>query len=244
MTHHDYVSKLTKWSLTVWSILFFGLMENVNGTESFQKIAEDKQTRITSAAISEFAHQGYRKSSMNVICDNAGISKGSLFQYFTSKQGLFKAIVDFAEERVKNYLRQVRDETETLNFFDRLSQILRSGLQFIDNHPFLAQIYFNVLQTNDSPFGNEIIANLNDKSCHFIEKLIISGISRGELHNDRDPARTAFFINAILEKFLRSYYSEFLTRGSGLYQASDETVDAWIAELNEFLKLGIQERDL
>lgn len=39
------------------------------------------------------------------------IAKGSIFQYFGDKSGLFMYVFGVAMERVKNYLRDVRDSS-------------------------------------------------------------------------------------------------------------------------------------
>jgi AcrR family transcriptional regulator len=54
------------------------------------------QIKILDAALNQFAEKGYDLASTNVICGNAGVSKGTVFKYFATKRSLFSAV--FARE--------------------------------------------------------------------------------------------------------------------------------------------------
>ncbi len=54
------------------------------------------------------------------MVERVGIAKGSLFQYFGSKEGLFRVIFDYAVELVRQSLRQVKKETSGADFFERI----------------------------------------------------------------------------------------------------------------------------
>ena len=62
----------------------------------FFDVKKDKQDAIINAALHTFALKGYKDASTDVIVKEAGISKGLLFHYFTSKQGLYDFICDYS----------------------------------------------------------------------------------------------------------------------------------------------------
>ncbi len=51
--------------------------------------SEAKRTRIIDAAMHHFAEQGYHAARVGDIAAQLGIAKGSIFQHFGSKDGLF-----------------------------------------------------------------------------------------------------------------------------------------------------------
>jgi AcrR family transcriptional regulator len=63
--------------------------------DGFEKIAEEKQKRIMDAGIIEFAAKGFIAANINIIAKNAGISIGSMYNYFDSKESLFLTIADY-----------------------------------------------------------------------------------------------------------------------------------------------------
>ena len=63
-------------------------------TKMFSDLCEEKRNKIVEICIAEFSQHGYINSSTNRIIRNAGISKGSLFKYFKSKEELYFYILD------------------------------------------------------------------------------------------------------------------------------------------------------
>jgi AcrR family transcriptional regulator len=53
----------------------------------------ERQNRILDAAIKVFAEAGFPGASMEEIARQAGLSKPTLYQYFTSKEALFEAMM-------------------------------------------------------------------------------------------------------------------------------------------------------
>ncbi|HMK36370.1 MAG TPA: TetR/AcrR family transcriptional regulator [Desulfomonilaceae bacterium] len=220
-------------------------MKNVEspGTELFDKLPPEKQEKVFQAAVGEFASKGYKNASMNSLVKIAGISKGSLFQYFKTKRNLFDGVMGIATHRVKLYLKRVRDDTQEMDFYDRLEHLLRSGFEFIDRHPLLARIYFHLLQSAETPSGSEEIIQLRMQGNEFLADLIREGAVRGEFRTDMDIPRLAFLINALLETLLRAYYTEFLASGLGLYRGNAAELDLWVATTLDFVRKGTENRE-
>ncbi len=192
-------------------------------TKMFLQLDEEKRERVLNAAINEFADNNYNNASMNVVVKSAGISKGALFKYFKNKAGLFAFVYKMALGRVKDYLRKVRDESASDDFFSRLRKVMLAGLDFISAHPGLAAIYYRILFTGDSPYKREIVAEVHRESLAFIEELIEQGIERGDLRPDLDPGTSAFMVEAVVDRFVHTYHSRFQhRRRSGTHDHSTE----------------------
>lgn len=57
--------------------------------------------RIVNAAVQVFAEKGFHKTKMSDIAKKLGVSKGTIYQYFKSKEDLFKAVVQIPLEKVR-----------------------------------------------------------------------------------------------------------------------------------------------
>ena len=106
---------------------------NNTSTNKFEQLAYLKQKSIIDASVNEFANNGFKNASVNKIVEKAGISKGSLFNYFKSKNLLFDHIYAIALREVKSYLTKVRDESEIDEFFTRFSKIINSCIFVVYN---------------------------------------------------------------------------------------------------------------
>ena len=101
-------------------------------TQRFIHLSEDKQKRIIEASINEFARVPFEKVSINRIIQDAGISRGSFYQYFEDKRDLQEFMLeDFKKQlggEVKDYLDEKRGDL--FQFFeDALSEVVRVGMQ-------------------------------------------------------------------------------------------------------------------
>ncbi len=208
-------------------------------TNMFLKLDEEKRERVLSAAINEFADKNYNNASMNVVVKAAGISKGALFKYFRSKAGLFGFVYKMALGRVKDYLRQVRDESEAEDFFTRLEKVMLAGLDFIHGHPGLAAIYYRIVFAGDSPFKREIVEEVHRESLAFIKSLIQKGIERGELRSDLDPELSAFMVEAVVDRFVHAHHAQFWGQSGSENRLSHMDTNRETEGIVKMLKCGM-----
>ncbi|HEO7325592.1 TPA: TetR/AcrR family transcriptional regulator, partial [Streptococcus agalactiae] len=60
--------------------------------------------RLLENAKKEFKRNGFEKTSLNVICKNAGITTGALYKRFSTKEDLFNSLVEKPANRLKEFL--------------------------------------------------------------------------------------------------------------------------------------------
>lgn len=81
--------------------------------------AETSRSLIRSAR-QHFFEQGYSAASMEVICEDAGVTRGALYHNFGGKTGLFEAVVRQINTEVGDrILESVAEERPTLDGFIR-----------------------------------------------------------------------------------------------------------------------------
>ncbi len=132
--------------------------------KTFQKLSDAKQERITRIAVEEFSEKGYARASINHIVSRLGIAKGSIFQYFGDKKGLFLFVLNSAMEKGRDYLRTVRDQTGNESLFTRLEASLLAGHFFLQKHPMIYRLYIRIMFEYEIPFRNEILLSLRGKT--------------------------------------------------------------------------------
>jgi len=204
-------------------------------TNKFEQLANNKQKSIIDASVKEFADNGFKNASVNKIVEKAGISKGSLFNYFKSKNLLFDHIYAIALREVKYYLVEVRDESENDDFFTRFAKIINAGIVFINKHPRLAKIYFRLLNSNDSPHGKGIIQNLHSEAIRYLTEFVEKGIEREELLSELNPSTVAFLMESILNRILQVHYLEIFDKKSNISKIDN----GWVDEIVDTLKTGL-----
>ena len=85
--------------------------------------------RILETAIKMFADKGYAGTSVREIVEQAGVSKPVLYYYFQSKEGLFLAILEMAEDLQKEVLARVLESSgDVLERFLLLYRRIYTGI--------------------------------------------------------------------------------------------------------------------
>lgn len=103
--------------------------------EKFFDLKSEKQDRMINASLHLFAVNGYKHASTDDIIKEAGISKGLLFHYFTSKQGLYDFLLDYSVRYLLfEYDRTVGDEHDYFAFHEKL-ETAKSGI--LRNYPYM-----------------------------------------------------------------------------------------------------------
>lgn len=123
----------------------------------WQRRPEERPTEILAAALLLFGERGYAGTRLEDVARQAGVSKGTLYLYFESKEALFRAMVrnkvGGAITEVRETMRQHTGTSEALlrqimerlwrGMKDegkaRLSRLVHSELA---NFPELARFYF------------------------------------------------------------------------------------------------------
>ncbi|MCP4457846.1 MAG: TetR/AcrR family transcriptional regulator [Cytophagales bacterium] len=75
-----------------------------------EEIREASISKILNAALELFAIKGFDSSSIADIAKKANISKGLMYNYFSSKDDLLKALIDQLNKGEKNMMANIFDE--------------------------------------------------------------------------------------------------------------------------------------
>ena len=206
---------------------------------TFLNLPEDKQARIIEAALTEFADKGYQQASLNTIVAASGIAKGSLYQYFTDKSGIFLYVFDFAIAVVRRLLVQVKDSSREEDFFTRLERSLLAGLDFIRQYPKIYGLYLKILFDQQAPQRQELLQRVRQYAADYLHSLLRQGVARGELRPDLPAASAVFLLDALLDRFLQAASLPAFDVVLGLEQADPEALRQRVRELMEVLRRGL-----
>jgi AcrR family transcriptional regulator len=72
------------------------------------KPAEERKQEILDCALGLFAEKGYHVTSIGDVCERAGIGRATLYQYFTDKRDLLRALAERITSRVTSAMENRR----------------------------------------------------------------------------------------------------------------------------------------
>src|SRR5262245_2534897 len=70
--------------------------------------SDDRQRQILACAKRVFAERGFHAANISHICAEAGIGRGTLYQYFHNKKSVFTAIIRQVLARVQSLVKAPR----------------------------------------------------------------------------------------------------------------------------------------
>ncbi len=177
-----------------------------------QSRSREKRERILAAALRLFAEKGYEAARVEDLAAGLGIAKGSVFQHFGSKQGLFLAAYRQAVDSLPRYLDapkelRARGFFATLRYWlERTEHLLRE-----DFIPYRLTLIGNY--GSDLGLRREINRYLAREDPYGTLAFVAEGLERGQLRRDVDPDLVASVLEWTVERFQDALLAEELFPG-------------------------------
>jgi AcrR family transcriptional regulator len=105
-------------------------------TATWERLPEARRAAVLRAAEAEFAAHGFSGGSLNVIARNAGVAKGSLFQYFVDKIDLYTHLSELACARISAHMsRHIARMPWEQGFFTAYRRLVLAWMEYFRDHP-------------------------------------------------------------------------------------------------------------
>ena len=146
------------------------------------QLQADRRDEILAAAQACFARAGFHQTSMQEICAEAGMSPGSLYRYFRSKEDIIAGI---AERDRAETAQQFAAVDSAGDFFDGLAALAQHHLveRSVEEVALCAEI---MAESRRNPAVARIYQDMEaDVRARFIA-LLRSAAERGEVRHDLD----------------------------------------------------------
>ena len=114
--------------------------------------SELRKAQILSVASKAFAEFGYDHTDVNIVSDELGIGKGTIYYYFQNKEELFLACVDWLmQELLKSVNLVITPEKDQV---DVIQDAVQAYLSFFDEHPEFVELLIQeraIFKNRDKP---------------------------------------------------------------------------------------------
>ncbi len=206
--------------------------------KTFNRLEEEKQERIMRAAVEEFHTQGFERAKVEVIAQNAAVSKGSMYQYFENKEELFFSTVNWSLEY---FMKQIDTNTpmKDMDVFDYFQTGLEYRFDLLKNEKTLVLFSQDILT---GKFGN-LTAQANQDMWkmgeEYMLELIQVGKRKGTIRTDIEDSLLLDFFQGVTQRMEATIFNEFSLSEAGLevtedtYQKINHLLDAMITLLKE-----------
>ena len=160
----------------------------------YEKTTQRTRQQLLNAAAIEFAKAGFPGANINTISLAAGYAKGTIYNYFPSKQALLLALIDTAaQEHLEFIVSRVslaRDPARRLELF------LEAGFDFVTLHLPQARVLFNTINGPDEPLKAHVFERYQPMFQYLSGEILAPGIEQG-VFRPFDPVSMALLLMTI-----------------------------------------------
>ncbi|MDY0255875.1 TetR/AcrR family transcriptional regulator [Gudongella oleilytica] len=170
------------------------------------RIADRRRQEILHAAIEVFGDKGFHRAKMGDIASRAGIGKGTIYEYFSSKNELYEEML---KDIVDGYLKGAEDIFKTSNSIrDRLIEFARYHGGFMGSHVELAE---NSIR-EAKELSDSVKLHLYKRKKDFLSaiySLLIEGINNGEIVEELDvESASCLLLGGINQAYINHLHKE------------------------------------
>jgi TetR/AcrR family transcriptional regulator len=159
--------------------------------------------RLLEAAAEEIAEHGLAAANINRISLAAGLAKGTVYNYFPSKDALFLAVVEEACARAAEGVTFV---PTTATVRERLTALLRADVEWARDHEAFARV---LVRESLNP-GGPLTAAIQEAAMPYVGQVIAvldEGVARGEVRGDRPTVQLAMVFAGLGQLCLGQHWS-------------------------------------
>lgn len=139
--------------------------------QGLQSRAEVTREAILKGATHILEKDGLSAFNTNTIADKAGISVGSLYQYFGCKEAILKELVNNSINQRVNHVTQILEKriAEKMTAKEAVETVIEASMQTPETHPVVDQILFDL---NHMMLKNEKINTVDERLMPYLKNYL------------------------------------------------------------------------
>jgi AcrR family transcriptional regulator len=139
-------------------------------------VAEFREAEIIDAVRRVIVRNGFRKTSMEKVAEEANISKGTLYLYFKNKEDLVRKATERGHAEMARAIEKLTQHTITPD--DAIATYVRAMLEFCDQN----EILFRAMDARPDSDGEKSATSVNRRIDHYVsilERIIDDRVQAG-----------------------------------------------------------------
>lgn len=205
----------------------------------FDRLPELKKRTILSSAAAEFARSGFTAAKVDDIAARAGISVGSLYQYFGTKERCFLAVLDDGIAELQGRLDEVLSQLS--DPWARIEAIVRLIPDHSRKHAEILRLYHEIGGEGLSDLGRDFCARFEGLSARVYAALLAEARFAGAVRADLDEHYAAFCLDSLFVALQFSFACDYHSLRKRVYLGPTKDADdeELVRQVLRFLRYGL-----
>ncbi len=206
-------------------------------TATWERLPEARRRAVLAAAEAEFAARGFSGGSLNTIVREAGIAKGSLFQYFEDKADLYAHLAELASVRIRARMEEHISGLDWKgDFFAALGNMMRFWTEYFGEHSVDRAMTAAVNLEPEESTRTAVRVKVNRHYVEVLAPLVADAKSNGSLRPEADTEAFLALLMLILPHLAIAPHQAGLDPVFGLFDAGPNGRGAIVARINDVFR--------
>jgi TetR/AcrR family transcriptional regulator len=144
-----------------------------------------------------FSNRGYDATSVREICEAAGVTKPTLYHFYGSKEGVYRALVEGTLDEYRQGVRTIVEASGSVP--ERLKEIARAHFAYTRERPDLVRFLLGLIHNPPDSAPGTDFHRLYDDVLSQYARLIQQGVEDGSLTPGAPVVRLLVYSGAMIE---------------------------------------------
>ncbi len=167
-------------------------------TRTFRRLDPDRQQAVLAAILEEAAEKGPAAVNIKDVSRRAGVSVGSLYQYFRHRHGLLEFAIELCTRYMKDAFEAFRPYLLALPLREALSVYLMGGIEWSQTQIGMVRFFARAAYHGEGDLPERVVRPIAAQMRSLVGELLEKAAERGELRPDVDIEAAARLVNALM----------------------------------------------
>jgi len=190
-------------------------------TRTFRRLDPERQQAVLQSILDESAEKGPADLSIKRVAERAGVSVGSLYQYFGNRENLLAFTVELGVRMMTDLFAASRPYLLEMPLREALIAYLTYGLEWSRTQSGFVHFFGRAAYQGDPQLAEEVVRPVATAMRGVVQDLLAAAAQRGELRPDLDVEAAARVVNLLT---IAAGDSQLLPYLNSYFQVTDESM--------------------
>lgn len=167
-------------------------------TRTFRRLDPPRQIAVLNAILEEAAQRGPAALNIKLVAQRAGVSVGSLYQYFKDRDNMLAFAVELCVRSTNDLFNLYRAELLAMPLRQALEAYLSGGIEWGNTQLTLLQLFARAAYQGDPQLNESLVRPIADTLRQMVSEMLYQAAARGELRPGVDLEASARLLHALL----------------------------------------------
>lgn len=186
-------------------------------TRTYRRLDPERQQIVFQAILDEASQHGPATVNIKRVAQRAGVSVGSLYQYFSDRDRMLEFAVELTARYVTDLFNQFRPYLADLPLREALNAYMSGGIEWSKTQAGLLRLFARAAYQGDPELAERLVQPIADVLRQMVTDILKAAAARGEIRPDVDLEAVTRIVHAlsiavgdsILLPYLNNYFQVY-----------------------------------